>query len=552
MKLRNFLLLSAGCALVANCATIAGTSPQESSALEAVVKTAEEVAVKTADIEPKPVYTEDWESLSKKDQAPAWFQDAKLGIYAHWGPVSKANEGFKGGAGWYGYQMYQDQVYDWKTGKPPIDKKTGKPRTGSSAAYKHHKKAFGDPKTVGYKEVIEQFDPSAFDPAEWAELFKASGARFAGPVAMHHDNFAMWDSEVTRWNVKDHKGIDVTGDLKREIEKLDMKFIASFHHAFTWVYYANAYKFDATAEDADLYTDQHDLNDFKVTQRFLDEWYAKLKEVVDKYEPDVVWFDWWVEELPEADRKKFLAYYFNKGVEWGKEVVVSYKNTSFPAETGVHDYERGRPNRMKDDFWMTDTSPGAWFFRQNAKFVDDNEIIDILIDIVSKNGLMLLNVPPDPDGSIPPEMQSLLRNMGAWLEINGEGIYGTRPWTVFGEGPTRIRSGGHKVEKQKIAYTDKDIRFTKKGDSELFMFVMAKPETDIVVGSLGQNLAILEDGIVKIEMIGSDQEVEWEHNASNLTISKPDSVPSDLAVGYKITLGTNTEIGIGGDDDPGN
>lgn len=491
---------------------------------------------------PAQTYKEDWASLAKKEEAPAWFQDAKLGIYAHWGPISKANENFDPGSGWYGMNMYMDKGRNWRTGEPSIDRKTGKQK-GPHPAFKHHTKTFGDQNTVGYKDIIPQFNPTAFDPVEWAKLFKASGAKFAGPVAIHHDNFAMWDSDVTRWNVHDFTGLDVTGELKREIEAQGLKFITSFHHAHTWVYYALAHNYDATKETSDLYTDKHDFADHEVSQRFRDEWWAKLKEVIDKYEPDVAWFDFGIDLIPDEDLKKFMSYYYNKGEEWGKEVVVSYKNVAFPEETGVRDYERGRPNKIDDRFWMTDTSPGAWFYRHNAKFVDDNEIIDILIDIVSKNGLMLLNVPPNPDGSIPQEMKDLLLGMGDRLKINGEGIYGTRPWTVFGEGPTRLKAGGHKIEKEKIIYTQNDIRFTYKQSGELYMFVMDKPDANIVVKSLGRNMAILNKEISSITMLGSDEEIKWTRTADSLTIDLPEEFPSELAIGFKIETTEIKDVG---------
>ncbi|AWB65188.1 alpha-L-fucosidase [Saccharobesus litoralis] len=537
MKAKRLILSAISAAVLLGCGKDTNQPTQETKIAE--TKT---LAVGSN----KNVYTEDWKSLAQVNERPDWFLDAKLGIYTHWGPVSTGNIDMVPGVGWYGLNLYMDEVYNWKTG----EKRLRNGKTFPSTTFKHHSKAHGHPSEFGYKDLIKKFDPSAFDAEQWADLFAKSGAKFAGPVAMHHDNFAMWDSEVTRWNVKDFTGIDVTQELKSAIEKRDMKFLTSFHHSFTWVYYANAYKFDATEETSDLYTDQHELTDFKPTKRFHDEWYAKLKEVVDKYEPDVVWFDWWVEELDESYRKKFLAYYYNKGQEWGKDVVVSYKNTSFPSSTGIYDYERGRPNKLKDQFWMTDTSPGAWFFRQNAKFVTPNEIVDILIDIVSKNGLMLLNVPPNPDGSIPQEMQDMLIQMGEWLAINGEGIYETRPWKAFGEGPTRIRGGGHKIEKQKIAYQEQDIRFTKKGNDTLFAFVMDKPSQDIVIKTLSSDLSLLDAKIEKIEMLGSNEPVEWSIQSSGLVIKQPQSVPSDFAVGYKISLEHEKEWGIGGEDDP--
>lgn len=491
-------------------------------------------------------YKENWESLEKVNQKPAWFQDAKLGIYTHWGPTSQANIGMKWAAGWYGLDMYMDKQYDWKTGE--LRRFGDNNETRPSYAYQHHVKQHGDPAEFGFKDIIKQFNPDKFDAEEWAELFKKSGAKFAGPVAIHHDNYAMWDSEVTRWNSKATTGRDITGELRDALKKRDLKLLTSFHHAFTWVYFANAHNFDATAETSDLYTDKHDLTDFKPNKRFHDRWFAKLKEVIDNYQPDVIWFDWWVEFLDEEYRKKFVAYYYNKAKEWDKDVVINYKNTSFPSSVGILDYERGRPNKIKDEFWMTDTSPGAWFYYENAKFVSPNEIVDILIDIVAKNGLMLLNVPPNPDGSIPHEMHDMLDKLGNWLEINGEGIYETRPWTVFGEGPTRISRGGHKIEKQKIEYNQKDIRFTKKGDDVIYAFVMDVPDTDIVIETLNTNLSVLQTKIEKIEMLGSKQTVNWQRNAQGLVIQKPVSIPSDFAIGYKVTLFHEDEVGIGGED----
>jgi alpha-L-fucosidase len=490
-------------------------------------------------------FQKDWSSLDSVNGKPNWFQDAKLGIYTHFGLTATANIGMKWGAGWYGLDMYMDEVYDWKTG---VTRKDKNGNTYPSGVYRHHLSTHGDLTQYGFKDIIESFNPSKFNAEEWAELFYLSGAKFAGPVAMHHDNFAMWDSKVTRWNVKNHGGIDVLGELKVALEKRDMKFLASFHHAFTWVYFANAYQFDATAETADLYTEQHALTDFTPTKRFHDEWYAKLKEVIDSYQPDVLWFDWWVEMLDESYRKKFVEYYYQQGKKWGKDVVINYKNQSFPSSLGVLDYERGRPNKIKNDFWMTDTSPGAWFYYENAKFVEPNEIVDILIDIVSKNGLMLLNVPPNPDGSIPKEMKDMLIEMGEWLKINGESIYETRPWTVFGEGPTRIKRGGHKIEKQKIAYTNTDIRFTKKGDHTLFAIVMDKPNGDITIKSLSSDLSILEGTIDRIEMLGSDEVIKWQQTANGLQIKRPKTIPSDFAISFKITLIHHEEVGIGGED----
>lgn len=479
-----------------------------------------------------------WESLSSVNEQPKWFQDAKFGIYAHWGPVSEAFDGAnpsKHYAGWHGMRMYSDGV--------KVPTKDGNP----SNNFVHHSKKYGDPAEYGYKHVIEQFKPSAFDAKEWAELFALSGAKFAGPVAMHHDNFAMWDAKSTRWNSMNYGGIDPSAALKKEIEAKGMKFMGSFHHAFTWKYFAPAHAYGGVdPKDYDLYTSPHDLDSDMPDEPFYKEWWAKLKEFIDVYQPDLIWFDWWLENMTEESRQKFLAYYYNQGRKWNKEVAVCYKETTFPEPTAIRDYERGRPNQPKEQVWLTDTSPGAWFYRPGAKFKNPDDLVDILVDIVAKNGCMLLNVPPNPDGSIPQEMVDLLVNMGEWLAINGDAIYGTRPWTIFGEGPTRLSEGGHKIEKIKIQYKNTDIRFTKKSEKEMYAIVLDKPEEETIIQSLSTNLGVLNSKIEEIKLLGSEETIEWTRDERGLVIKTPKSFPSEYAHAYKITLEGYRENDIGG------
>ena len=479
-----------------------------------------------------------WDSISKVKQAPDWFQDAKFGIYTHWGPVSEAFDGANPDrwyGGWHGMLMYDNGVIGRS--------KQGEP----SNNYRHHVEKYGDPAEFGYKHVIGQFNPSGFDAKEWADLFATSGAKFAGPVAMHHDNFAMWDSKATRWNAMNYGGIDPSGALKKEIEAKGMKFMGSFHHAFTWKYYAPAHAYGGISpEDYDLYTDPHELDSNRPSDRFYKEWWAKLEEFIDLYQPDLLWFDWWLENMTEECRQEFLTYYYNKGLEWGKDVAVCYKETTFPETTAIRDYERGRPNQPKDMPWLTDTSPGQWFYRPNPTFKSPNELIDILVDIVSKNGCMLLNVPPNPDGSIPPEMVALLKEIGVWLKINGDAIYGTRPWTIFGEGPTRLPQGGHKIERHQIVYTNTDIRFTKKSETEFFAIVLDKPRSKTIIKSLSTQIGALNSKIEKIELLGSAEKIEWERNAKGLIIKTPKKLPTAHAHAFKIMVEGYTENDIGG------
>ena len=487
----------------------------------------------------KKTFKEDWKSIEKVNPTPNWFKDAKFGIYAHWGPVSSAFEGAdpkKWYAGWHGMKMYVD-------GKT-VPQANGKPSTN----FIHHSEKYGHPKEFGYKHIIEQFKPTGFDAKKWAELFAKSGAKFAGPVAMHHDNFAMWDSKTTRWNSMNYGGIDPSATLKKEIEAKGLKFMGSFHHAFTWKYFAPAHVHGGIdPKDFDLYTNPHSLESDTPDEQFYKDWWAKLKEFIDVYQPDLIWFDWWLENMTEESRLKFLAYYYNKGLEWNKEVAVCYKEATFTEATAIKDYERGRPNQPKANPWLTDTSPGAWFYRPSAKFKSPNELIDILVDIVSKNGLMLLNVPPNPDGTIPLEMENLLIDIGAWLQVNGDAIYATRPWTIFGEGPTRLPEGGHKVEEKiKIEYKNTDIRFTKKSEKEFFAIVMDKPESEIVIKSLSTQLGVLNSKILKIELLGSKEDMKWERNERGVVIQTPQTFPTDYAHAFRIILEGYTENNIGG------
>ncbi|WP_282147813.1 alpha-L-fucosidase [Algibacter lectus] len=485
-------------------------------------------------------FKENWKSIETVNQAPDWFKDAKFGIYAHWGPVSSAFEGAdpdKWYAGWHGMKMYVDgKIVPQPNGKP-------------SNNFVHHSKKYGHPKDFGYKHIIEQFETTGFDAKKWADLFAKSGAKFAGPVAMHHDNFAMWDSKATRWNSMNYGAIDPSAALKKEIEAKGLKFMGSFHHAFTWKYFAPAHAHGGIdPKDYDLYTNPHALDSDTPDAQFYEDWWAKLKEFIDVYQPDLIWFDWWLENMTEESRLKFLAYYYNKGLEWNKDVAVCYKETTFTETTAIKDYERGRPNQPKENPWLTDTSPGAWFYRPGAQFKSPNELVDILVDIVSKNGLMLLNVPPNPDGSIPQVMEDLLIDMGAWLNVNGDAIYGTRPWIVFGEGPTRLPEGGHKVEdKVKIAYKNTDIRFTKKSDKEFFAIVMDKPENEIVIKTLSTEIGALNSRILKIELLGSNETIEWERTKKGLVIQTPKAFPTDYAHAFRIVLEGYTENNIGGD-----
>ncbi len=389
----------------------------------------------------------DWESL-KQNPTPQWLQEGKFGIYTHWGPY--AVHAYGSNTTWYSFGLYADP---------------------EGEAREHFEKTFGKLTTeFGYKDLIPMFTAEKFDADEWAELFQKAGAKYAGPVAEHHDGFAMWDTKYSEWNAaKMGPKRDIVGELEEAIKKRNMKFVTAFHHAANWFFFPVwDDQYDAgDPKNSGLYGQPHEQGAMR-NQEFIDEWYGKIIEVIDNYSPDFIWFDFALDNIPEGYVKDFLAYYYNHATEKGKEVVVTYKDHDIIPGAGVRDLELGQEPNITYNDWITDSSVddrGAWGYANDLTFKTPNRLIDNLIDRVSKNGYLLLNVGPKPDGTIPEGAKEVLLEMGAWLDVNGEAIYGTTPWFVAGEGPTNLGS----IERQgfnesDVVYTPKDIRFTVKGD----------------------------------------------------------------------------------------
>ena len=469
-------------------------------------------------------YEAEWESLTRHE-CPEWFRNAKFGIYTHWGPYSVPsweNE-------WYPRLMYMENS------------------TRDDDFYSYHKKTWGDVSEFGYKDFIPLFTAEKFDADEWAELFKRSGAQFAGPVAEHHDGFAMWDSDLTTWCATDmgpHR--DILKELSEAVRAKDMKFITSFHHAFHWKYYEPSYELEQT-DTKDLsytgvdkiYPPMHEPG-APATEEFLKMWLAKTKEVVDKYQPDYLWFDFgWREPEFEPYKKDFLAYYYNKAQNWGKDVVVTYKNDHLPPGVATLDLERGKLDTLSKEPWITDTSVDlkSWCYITDPDYKTANSLIDDFVDIVSKNGNMLLNIGPRPDGTIPEEQKKLLLGIGGWLDLNGEAIYGTRPWKIFGEGPARMVEG-HMTERENIgkSYTAEDIRFTTK-DNYLYAICLDWPaDGKCLIKSLNDQARISTRGIKSVSLLGVEGNLEWFQDQDGLHVTFPETKPCEHAYSVKITL----------------
>jgi alpha-L-fucosidase len=366
--------------------------------------------------------------------------------------------------------------------------------------YQYHVENYGLPSEFGYKEFIPMFKAEKFDAEEWAELFHKAGAQFAGPVAEHHDGFAMWDSDLTDWDAYQMgPKRDVVGELATAIRKRGMKFITTFHHATNWAYYPHwVDSFDSSnPEYSGLYGPVHDQDrdwpdwyelgadeiafmSEPPSKEFTDLWLGKLKEVIDKYQPDLMWFDGSLDRMGEGNVLDFFAYYFNRERHWGKKVEVLFKGWDVPPGVAINDLELGREEDLTRHLWITDTSvddQGAWSYAKEAGYKSVNTLVDNLIDRVSKNGLLLLNVGPKADGTIPEEAREGLLGIGRWLQVNGEAIYGTMPWFIYGEGPTDMEGGAYTEfddDEDASEYTGQDIRFTIK-DNVLYAICLDWP-----------------------------------------------------------------------------
>jgi alpha-L-fucosidase len=451
-----------------------------------------------------------WESLQHY-QTPEWFKDAKLGIFIHWGVYAVPafeNE-------WYPRNMYQR----------------------GTAAFAHHRRVWGDQSRFGYKDFIPLFKAEQWDPTAWVTLFQQAGARYVVPVGEHHDGFAMYGSEYTRWNALNMgPRRDIVAELAADVRAAGLKFGVSSHRAFNWRYYTYENTFDTTRPDyADLYGLPHPA-DTPYSIEFLDNWYGRTTEIINKFRPDLLWFDFgW--HAPDFDRfrPQIAAYYYNQAHDWGREVVLNYKD-KFPPGTAVLNIERGKLSDIHDENWQTDTSTSykSWGYVAEDEFKSPTSIIHDLIDIVSKNGNLLLNVGPRADGTIPDEAQALLRAMGDWLRINGEAIYATRPWGRFGEGPTAV-AAGHMTERQNAPFTAQDIRFTTKPDT-LFAILLGWPAGAVAIRSLGHYSVVPAERISAIHLLGVPQPLEWTQDNEGLHIQLPAEAPCEHAYVFKIAL----------------
>ena len=512
--------------IVAAAVVAAGSSPAVADDAAAVRARIDEVR-RVAEGGP---FAPNWDSLAKF-QVPDWYQDAKFGIFIHWGVYSVPAFGNE----WYPRNMYKKDEKE----------------------FAHHVATYGPQSKFGYKDFIPRFTAERFDPAAWAALFKAAGARYVVPVAEHHDGFAMYDSDVTRWSAaKMGPKRDVIGELAKAVRAEGLVFGLSSHRVEHWWFFDQGKTFESDVRDpayADFYgpaVDQKTSEAQKTPpdRAFLEDWLARCAELVDKYKPQLVWFDWWIAQpAVHPYLQQFAAFYYNRGAEWGRGsggsasgVAINYKKhggESFPDTAGVLDVERGQLAGIRELFWQTDTSvsKNSWGYIANHDYKTSDVLIDDLVDIVSKNGAMLLNIGPKPDGTIPEPEERILREIGQWLAVNGEAIYGTRPWTTFGEGPTAVVEGPF-ADTKRVAFTEADIRFTRKGDT-LYAIALAWPASGTVrIRTLALGSPQMPGEIGAIELLGAADDVKWTRDGEGVHVRVPSRPePAPAAVAFKIT-----------------
>ena len=471
-------------------------------------------------------YKDTWESLGNF-QVPEWYRNAKFGIFIHWGVYSVPSFGSE----WYSRCMYikEDHCFD------------------------HHVKTYGPHNEFGYKDFIPMFKAEKFSADAWADLFQKAGAKYVVPVAEHHDGFQMYQSDISHWNAAEMGPCrNVLGELKEAVEARGMTLGASTHRVEHWFFMGHGKEFDSDVKEpmqrGDFYwpampeANHHDLySEPTPTQEYLEDWLCRCCEIVDKYRPKLVYFDWWIQHHSvKPYLKKFAAYYYNRAAEWGVQVAINYKHEAFMFGCAVPDVERGQFAEIKPFFWQTDTAiaRNSWCYTEGNVYKPAKGLICDLVDIVSKNGTLLLNVGPKPDGTIGPEDTAVLTEIGEWMAVNSEAIYGTKVWRKYGEGPTKVKEGQFTDGAEKV-FTSEDIRFTVKGEN-LYCTVLSWPEDGhVVIKSLGHSAdANLPEfhGIVKdVDVLGCDEKPVWERKAGGLHVTAP-GIKTDKPVVVRVKI----------------
>ncbi|MEF8787885.1 MAG: alpha-L-fucosidase, partial [Planctomycetota bacterium] len=445
-----------------------------------------------------------WDSL-ERDSVPEWFKDSKFGIYMHWTPTSVPAHG-----GWYSNSMYGGKNTGW------------------------HAENYGHQSMFGFKDFIPMFRLQKWDPDRWAALFKETGCRFVGMTSEHCDGFAMWDSALPQWNaVQMGPRRDVVGELADAVRNHGMRLVLSQHRVFR----AEFENWTERRDDWDSTNPKYwglympPFRSGKRSREWVQDWKDRLVEKINKYQPSLMWMESGWEEGGRSsvkddtyfkpEKKSFVAEYYNKALEWGIEPVVTYK-WEHRYDYGVWNYEYNleQVEKIRDEAWLADWPMNGWYYHRDVAgddYKSTGRILTTLIDIVSKNGVVMLNIPPKADGTIPAGVRKRLRGIGRWMEVNGEAIYGTRPWETFNEG--------------------EDIRFTRSKDGEtIYVICLSWPGDRLEVQSLASGSELCPRDIEKVSMLGTDGELEWSRTGKALQVDMPKERPCEHAFAVRVDL----------------
>ena len=463
-------------------------------------------------------------------EVPDWFRDAKFGIWAHWGPQSAVEAG-----DWYARNMYME----------------------GSAQYEYHCEHYGHPSKFGFKDTIPQWKAESWDPAALMRLYKEAGAKYFFSMGVHHDNFDMWDSKHQHWNAANMgPKKDIVGLWQKAAKAEGLKFGVSDHLWITYKWFSTSHGHDkdgplagvpfdgADPKNFSLYVDSDevhsklDWNENGIPQWWRQHWYMRMRDLVDHYEPDILYIDG---DLSfEEYGLNLVAHHYNLSAKrnGGKAMSIYTSKRPQDAEHGIAllDVERGVVDGIWPRPWQTDTCIGDWHYKRGMKYKTPKTVVDLLVDIVSRNGNLLLNFPLPASGMLDIEELNVLTGITAWMKVNSESIYGTRPWKIFGQGPgTEVSAEKSQFnENKRKDLTSDDVRFTKKDDT-LYAFVMGWPDYQAVIKPLALETALRVGKIQNVELLGFDGKLEWKQDQNALTILTPPKKPADYAAVFKVT-----------------
>ena len=461
---------------------------------------------------------------------PEWFRDAKFGIWAHWGPQAVPMMG-----DWYARRLYL-----------PGDK-----------IYQHHLETYGHPSTNGYKDIIPLWKAEKWDPERLMALYKKAGARYFVSMGSHHDNFFLWNSKLHKWNAANMgPKRDVVGDWQKAAQKYGLRFGVSEHLGASFTWFQPSHKSDtngplagvpydgADPQYQDLYhfpAEPGDKGWYSTNPRWQQMWFDEIKELVDNYHPDLLYTDGGVPFGNEVGRSMIAHFYNQDAARHDGNVEAVYNCKQRSDGRWVEDLERGIMPKIDPHPWQTDTSIGDWFYNRNWKFRPVSWVIHMLVDNVSKNGNLLLNVVQRPDGSLDPEVETMLAQLADWNAIHGEAIFGTRPWLVYGESGLKVKGGSFGED---FRYNAREIRFTTKG-ATLYAIALGWPEDgQLTIRSLakpgGQNI----NNITAINLLGYDGKLEWKQTPNELVVTLPTQKVSEFTAALKITGTDLTNIAV--------